>query len=1051
MKSALFAWILLALAAAPAAGQTHRASIRGVVLDPTGAPVAGAVTKAVQEETNDHRTVTSGEEGRIALAQLPPGRYRVEIEKAGFKRYVQVVTLQVNQALWLEVRLQLGAPAESVDVVAPFVSIRNDSAALGTVIDQQQVAGLPLDGRNFLELSLLAPGTVPAAQGSAGSVRGEFAMNVNGAREDSNAFLLDGVYNLDPKLNSVGVRPPADAIREFEVLTSTHDASFGRNAGGQVNVVTKSGGNKLSATAHEFFRNQSLDARNYFAPRDVAAPDYRRNQFGGSLGGPVARNRTFFMASYEGTRLDEGITRVTSVPTDAERRGDFSQSLLPVPTIPGLGFPFPGGRIPPEFVHPIGAAIAGLYPSPNRAVPFANFVSSPVLHDRNDQADVRVDHVFSDAARLTARYSLGDRRLYEPFSGPGFAAVPGFGTNVPRRGQNLAISGTQVLSPAFLNEARVAYTRVSAGAFHENTGRSLNTAVGLPELSANDHDFGLSFISVTGFSPLGDEYNNPQHGTTNMLQALDTVTWTRGRHLVKAGAEVRLLRQDAYRDVQARGFLNFTGVFTGNPLADLLLGLPTLTGGARLDNPQRLRTETYSAFVHDSYRLGADVTVSAGVRYEFTSPPVDPDDRATLYDPATRSLVQVGTAGMPRSGYESDRNNIAPRLGVAWSPGGRSDTVVRGGYGIYYDQSALAPGEGLYFSAPHFDLNLYFPLPGLPLSIADPFPAFFPVPIPDSALAYQRDLRTGYLEHWNVNVQRQIGRSRALEVAYVGSRGHNLISARDLNQPAPAAAFPQQNPRPDLQFADITLIESRARSRYDSLQLRFQQRFERGLSLLASYTLAKSTDDASGFFSSAGDPNFPQDSRNPQLEHGRSSFDVRQRFSLSFGYELPFRPGTGLVGQLCYGWEFLGIVTLQTGRPFTVALLPEIDNSNTGRSSLGFGANDRPNVSGDPSRDNPAPERWFDTGAFSLPPYGSFGNAGRNILEGPGYANVNLALVKQFHIRPSLQVQLRGEAFNVFNRVNFNLPDNFFGSPTFGQVLSAGAPRRVQIGVKVLY
>jgi hypothetical protein len=1049
VKSAATAWILVALAAATASAQTHRASIRGVVLDPSGAAVSGAVTTAVHEETNERRTVTSGEEGRIALAQLPAGRYRVEIEKAGFKRHVEAVTLQVNQSLWVEVRLQIGAPPETVDVTAPLIPIRNDSAALGIVIDQQQVSGLPLDGRNFLELSLLAPGTAPAAQGSAGSVRGEFALSVNGAREDANAFLLDGVFNLDPKLNSAGVRPPVDAIREFEVLTSTHDASFGRNAGGQINVITKSGGNNVSGSAYGFFRNRSLDARNYFAPRDVEAPEYRRSQFGGAIGGPVSRDRTFFMGSYEGTRLDEGITRVTSVPTDAERKGDFSRSLFPQPSIPGLGFPFPGGQLP--FIHPIGAAIAGLYPSPNRAVPFANFVSSPVLRDNNDQVDLRIDHVFSDAARLTARYSLGDRRLYEPFSGPGFAAVPGFGTNVPRRGQNLAISSTQVISPALLNEARVAYTRVSAGAFHENQGRSLNAAVGLPELSANDRDFGLSFISVTGFSPLGDEYNNPQHGTTNMVQALDTVTWTRGRHLIKAGAEVRLLRQDAYRDVQARGFLNFTGVFTGNPLADLLLGLPTITGGARLDNPQRLRTESYSAFVHDSYRLGADVTLSAGVRYEFTSPPVDPDDRATLYDPATQSLVQVGTGGIPRSGYEGDRNNIAPRLGIAWSPGGRADTVVRGGYGIYYDQSSLAPGEGLYFSAPYFDLNIYFPLPGLPLSIADPFPAFFPVPVPDSALAYQRDLETGYLEHWNVNVQRQLGRSRAVEVAYVGSRGHNLISARDLNQPAPTPLFPLQNPRPNPLFADITIIESRARSRYDSLQLRFQQRFERGLSVLAAYTLARSTDDASGFFSSAGDPNFPQDSRNPQLEHGRSSFDVRHRFSLSFGYELPFRPGTGLVGQLCYGWEFLGIVTLQSGRPFTVALLPEIDNSNTGRSNLGFGANDRPNVSGDPSLDNPTPERWFDTGAFSLPPFGSFGSAGRNILEGPGYANVNLALVKQFHIRPGLQMQLRGEAFNVFNRVNFNLPDNFFGSPTFGQVLSAGAPRRVQIGVKLLY
>ena len=697
---------------------------------------------------------------------------------------------------------------------------------------------------------------------------------------------------------------------------------------------------------------------------------------------------------YEGTRRAEGITRVTNVPTLAERTGDFSQSLLPAPIDPSTGLPFPGGMIPQSALNPIGAAIAALYPEPDQNVPDENFVSSPTERDRTDHIDLRVDHVFGTASLLTARYSFNDRRLFEPFSGPGFALVPGFGTNVARRAQNLMVSETLVMSPALVNDVRVAFNRVSIGVSHENMGTSLNGDVGLPELSSNARDFGLSFITVSGFSPLGDETNNPQESTTNTFQVLDTLTYVRGDHLLKFGVDVRVTRQDAFRDVQSRGFLTFSNVFTGNALADLLLGLPRRTGGAVLDNPQRLRTESYNFFVHDNFRIRPNLTLSAGLRYEYTSPPVDADDRANVYDPATRSLIQVGTNGIPRAAYEADKNNLAPRVGFAWTPTADGRTVLRGGYGIYYSQSPLAPGEGLYFSPPFFDFNLFFPLPtlffppsGLPLTLFDPFPSGFPFPLPDSALAFQRDLRTPYLQQWNVSVQRQLGGRREVDVAYVGSRGSNLIGARDINQ---AAASPLPvNPRPVPQFADIVALESRGSSLYNSLQITLRQRLSSGLSVLSSYTLGKSTDDQSNFFSSAGDPNFPQDSNDPTAERGRSNFDVRHRFSLSFLYELPFGTGRrfladrGWLSRLLEDWQLAGIVTLQSGRPFTVALLPELDNSNTGFAALGFGANDRPNLVGDPTGADPSATQWFNTGAFATPPFGSFGTVGRNTLEGP--------------------------------------------------------------------
>jgi hypothetical protein len=400
---------------------------------------------------------------------------------------------------------------------------------------------------------------------------------------------------------------------------------------------------------------------------------------------------------------------------------------------------------------------------------------------------------------------------------------------------------------------------------------------------------------------------------------------------------------------------------------------------------------------------------------------------------------------MPRGGYESDRNNLAPRVGVAWTLDRSGRTVLRSGYGVYYNQGALATSEGLYFNPPYFNLSVFFPAPGLPpLTLDDPFPSVPTSFIPQSATAYQRDLQTPQMQHWNVNVQRQLGATRAVEIAYVGSHGSNLISARDINQ-ADASPAPL-NLRPNPFFADITSIESRATSDYNALQIKFQQRMSGGLSLLSAYTLSKSTDDASGFFTSAGDPNFPQNSLDPEAERGRSSFDVRNRFSTSFAWALPFN-GNAWVND----WALHGVVTLQSGRPFTVALHPDIDNSNTGRSNLGFGNNDRPNLTGTGALDHPGADRWFDTAAFSMPAYGTFGNAGRNILDGPGYQNVNLAVLKGLTMGAGVRLELRAEVFNLLNHTNLGLPDAFLGSPTFGQVLSAGSPRRFQFGVRARF
>ncbi len=1032
--------------------------MRGTIFDPNRAVISGAQIKITNEETQEVRTAQSGTDGEYTVSALRPGTYVIDVSARGFASGSSRLELLVNQELRLDLDLAVAGVISDPNLVDISASgLKEDSPSLGTVVNSPQIKGLPLDGRNFYELTLLVPGAVPAAPGSAGSVRGDFAFSVNGAREDQNNFLLDGVYNVDPKLNTFGVRPSVDAIREFEMLTSTYDASFGRNPGAQVNVVLNSGSNDFHGSAFEFHRNAALDARNVFAPGNESKPKYLRNQFGGSIGGPIRRNSTFFFADFEGTRSREGITRLTNVPTAQERAGNFTQSLFGVPIEPFTQMPFPGAVIPDFRMNAVGRAIANLYPLPNRNVPFQNFVSSPTQSDNNDSFDVRVDHRFTDRLDFVARYSFGDRDLFEPFTGPSFSAVPGFGDTVTRRSQNVMSGLNYVFTPQLVNETRLAFNRVASSVTQEAS--VLNSNVGLPTISPRTRDLGLSFTTITGFSPLGDEGNNPQNSVTNVYQVLNNSSYVRGDHVIKFGIDFRFSQQNAFRDVESRGRLQFSpfGQITNNALGDLLLGFPFLASVARLDNPQQIRTNSYNFFINDSFRVRRNLTINAGLRYEYNTPAIDREDNANLYDIATGTLVPVGTNGMPRSGYEADKNNFAPRLGVAWTL--NEKTVVRTGFGIYYDQSPFAPAEALYFNAPYFDNNIYFSLPGLPLMVDNPWPAFFPFPLPDSALGLQRDLKTGYMQHWNFNIQRELFKKSVFEVAYVGSKGTKLLTARDINQPQPSALPPGLPvvPRPNPRFDDINLLESRGNSNYHALQAKFQQRLSHGLSSLVSYTWSKSIDDASNFFTSSGDANFPQNSYNVRAERGRSNFDVAHRLSASYNYILPFGKGqkyaadSGWVTTLLTGWETFGIVTLQTGRPFTVALLSEIDNSGTGRSVLGFGANDRPNLVGNPEISNPTPGRWFNTAAFAFPPQGQFGNAGRNILDGPGYQNVNASLLKNTKLTEQVNLQFRAEFFNLFNHPNFNLPDNFLGSPTFGVVSSARDPRHIQFGLKLLF
>jgi hypothetical protein len=1030
--------------------QAVDASIRGLIVDPSGKAVAEASLTLTESATGLERTTRTGQAGAYAFGGLSAGVYDIEIRAEGFAPVKRTgLAVPIGGVAREDFQLEIGQETVEVTVLAERPILEQESAAVGAVIPNNYIVNLPLDGRNWMELALLVPGTTPPAVGSPGTERGRFAFQAAGARESANSFVYDGVYAIDPTLNSFTFTPPVDAIQEFRLQTANSDAGLGRNSGGQVAVELKRGGNALHGSIYEFLRNDALDARNFFDRPDAAQPNLRRNQFGFAVGGPIRRNSTFVFADMESLRERRDVTRTTNVPTVAERQGDFSQSVLPAPIEFTTLQPFPNGRLP--FLHPVGQAVASLYPLPTRATPGQNYVSSPALSDDTNKFDVRLDHQLGRAGTLSGRYSFADRDRFEPFAAQQFSAVPGYGNDVDERGQNLMLGETHTFGARWVNDVRFGYNRVDTRTFQQNSGTSINQMVGLPDFATRERDLGLSFIQVTGLSPLGDEFNNPGDSAMDSWQISDTLSVTQGRHFLELGFEHRWIAGNAFRDVLSRGQLSFTDfAYTQSALADLLLGLPTYTLGAQSDNEQNQRSRATNLFVDDAWRVRSNLTIHLGLRYELNQPVYDAFDAAAIYDSATMQIVQLGTGGVPRGGYPTDKNNFAPRIGLAWSPGGSRTTVIRSGYGLHYNFSPMATGQGIYFNPPFFNTQLFYPSATAPIQIHDPWPTGGAAPLPPSALTYDPNLTSSYAQNWNFSVQQEISGEVVLTAGYVGTRGVHLLGSRDINQPMPSPQQPNLRPLPF--FSDINQIESSFDSVYHSLQLAAQCRFRDGLTGLFSYTWSRSIDNASNFFPSSGDASFPQNSYDTSAERGRSSFDVPHRFVGSFAYDLPVgRNLSGAAKHLFAGWRLNGVVTLQSGQPYTVALPGELDNSNTGQSIQGFGAGDRPNAVDDPNLASPDPARWINPAAFAMPAYGTFGNAGRNIVQGPPLHEMNFSLLKDTQIAGDLKLQFRAEFFNFFNTPNFLNPNIFFGTPGFGRVLSARDGRELQFGVKLLF
>ena len=1091
---------LLFVAVGGAFAQTNTGELAGTVRDPQGAAVPGATITITNIGTGVVRTDSTPDNGSFRFPALQTGTYTLTAEKSGFAiTKVEHVEIQVAQTTTADVALTVAQTSQTVTVESNVAMTDTENAQLGGVINESQVTTLPLNGRNFAQLALLNAG-VSASGGGGGQQGGEGGVSgysSNGQRSTSNNFMVDGIDNNNYEGGSVAQLPSIDSIQEFQVQTNNFSAEYGRSSGSIVNLVTKSGTNGFHGSIYEFLRNNALDARNFFADPAFAAPELRLNQFGATLGGPIRKDKTFFFGNYEGFRQIAGITSLTNVPTDAQRTGLFFDPNT--------------GQNVQVAVNPISAQLFKLFPEPNTTQPGGNFVASPNLTNSTDQYMLKVDHHLANGL-LTARYSYTGSKVFFPFQpGQGVTAIPGYGVNDKSASHLASLGYTWYISPATLNEFRFGFTRVTdfasnqvgpqAATYGFNTGWASGAPIGLGDIPNITFSGGL-VSGVESTSNLGATGNNPAGNWINTLQFVDNFSHVTPRHEWKFGGEARNIRDNRTYDLFFNGQLGFDGSRNSemipNPLVDFAEGLPASSLQFKGNSGRSYRTTSYDLFAQDNFKIRRNVTLSYGLRYELNTVLHDATGRSSTWRPNLFSTFlppsadQTNLAQLQKSGiatqsqlgglYDGDHNNFAPRISLAWSLGQSQQTVLRAGYGIFYD-TIFGNIPGNVMLNPPFLPDYFISDPNWPTSFG---PSGFPVLTITPA-----NLPTPYSQAWNLDVQHQLPGKMLLDVAYVGTTGTHLPRFRQIDQayitqaqinaltpdvvtrmellgiPPPVAVFLSHNiglmpsivRGPYFGFAQIFEAEDSMSSAYNGLQVKLNKQFSHGLTFGAAYTYSKSIDGASDFFGSGanGSTIFPQNNYDTAAEKGLSDFDIRHRFVFNYIYSFPSlrNAWSNFPSRLGDGWQISGIITAQTGQPFSVL-------TGANQSSTGLG-DDRANVSGDPNAGPKTVAEYFNTAAFSLNAPLTFGNSGRNIVTGPGFTDVDFALMKTTVITEHTNLQFRAEFFNIFNHPNFALPNNVLTSPSFGALfqtpdvaqnnvgLGSGGPRLIQFALKFIF
>src|SRR5271157_219256 len=1089
-------------------------TITGTITDPSGAVIPKARIIVHNEGTNASREAKSNSDGDYTVALLPPGRYRVAVESPGFRRSViHGVNLDVDQTVRVDFALVVGAVTEEVTVTDTPPIVQTDTSTLGQVLDTRLVQELPLNERNFLTFALLVPGSELPAEGSQNSTQGG-SINVNGARDQSNNFLLDGVENNDPYLNQYAALPSIDAIQEFKVQSGDYSAEFGRAGGAQVNVVLKSGTNDFHGGLFEFVRNREMDAKNYVDFPDCTAssapgtcgtiPRYDRNQFGGTLGGPIRKDKTFFFLSDEQLLLRQAVTKEATVPSVGQWQAaaGLAQNLFGCPLNPSCQ---------------IGQNVENLYPAANVGSDLSTsntYLAVPVIRNTENMLSAKVDDQTSSADRLSLHYSLAEENLFDPYDPVNsFTSLPGYGSYTLTHGQNAGINWTRVFRSSVVNEFRLGYTRMRATVLQQSYGQDIESLLGFPDILTNTVDLGAPNISVINFDGIGEPVNYPQERRDNTYQLSDNVAWTVGINQFKIGADFRRVQIGDYLDFLARGEWFFEGQTAAGilgayslppcngsspydpltcSLAQLVAAVPDYAIAVSGSTLNDLHSNGVSAYVQDDIHVIPRFLINAGLRYEYNSPPVEAHNNFSVPDlvpcPEPCALAPqfnlAGTDGIPAATYYPTRRDIAPRLGIAWRPMKSERWVVRVAYGIFYDDPISNVNILPRINPPFYSMAAYFQTPSCPGMLCT---------VPDilSQTGLQSGVvqgnmidphfRDGYMQQWNADLQYEVQPNWMIDLAYVGSKGTHLANVIDQNQSNPDRKSPFG------QFSSVLYVESASASSYHSMQFRSERRVSRGLAFLGAYTWSKSIDDISSIFGGSVGSGLPQNSQNLRADRGPSDFNATQRVSLSVVYDLPFsRPQTeGPLWRktLLGDWQAGGIFSAQSGSPFTVVL-----PGAPAASAAAFGNPERPDLVGDPNKAGPvaanptcqAPsqirtvQNWYNQCAFAEPAMENFGPAygteGRNILTGPPYSDLDFSLSKSFTLRPESQhVQFRGDFFNLLNHPNFDDPNHQFdvtacGStgtllcPTanYGSVLSSNAhqdkpPRQIQMSFRYTF
>jgi Carboxypeptidase regulatory-like domain/TonB-dependent Receptor Plug Domain len=1046
--------LVFSLCASVHAQESASSGIVGQVSDSTRGALPGATVTVINLGTNAQRVSTTDADGRFSIPNLPPATYTIRVELAGFQTVeLKEFVLRNGEVARPTVTLGLANVAETVTVSGESPLLQTQSASVSQTIDQKQIDELPVNGRTLLSFASLSAGVTPKAFnrgtqfGAAGSSRNQY-VTVEGGRDSSTNYTVDGVYVRSLRFNNLSLAPPIDSVQEVNVLRNSFSTEYGQGQA-VVSIVTKSGTNRISASAYEFYRSDKFDARNFFA---VAKPTLKRNQYGASGGGPLKQNKIFLFGSYEGLRTEKQLPFLASVQNPAFLAGDFSSLATPI-IDPTTGQPFQGNIIPNGRFSNFAKVLAPTVPRPN-ATGANNYNINKAFTDDADTFTLRGDQVLSEKHHLFERFMWYDGSQLNP-------SVFSY-TNLPQRGRNLAVGETWVISTNLVNETRFGYNY----AHHLNSpisldGRNWVGDIGLQNLAGGTIpiDYGRPGFTMTGFSGNG-EGGITQGATENIFSISNATSWVKGRHNVRFGLQAQYRKFQHLTEVPPRGGFTFNGQYSGNSVADFLLGYCSTCTGAFGYSESHYKSPTISPFIDDVWQISNKLTLQAGLRWEYLAPWRETDNLEGVFDPDTGKisyhvvpsvlpptlvpLVNLQNDAVPAGIVKKDFNNWGPRFGVVYSI--TDKTVVRAGFGIYYDNLNLNELQFTRLVPPFYGQYSLTPTRTAPLLVDTLFPSLNNIAVFPAPFSIDPDNQSPFTRQWNANVQQTLGRNYVVEVAYTGSQIRHEHKRYNINQARPGTTpIVERVPYPAFQSA-ILYSSDGGHGHFNGVSFRLEKRYSGGLYFLANYQYSISKDNGSGEIE-ANDTAFAWDL---DADFSYARYDQRHRSAFSFGYELPFGPGknrlsSGVWSHVAGGWQVSGIVRLASGFPFTV--------TSTNVCQCGSFIPQRVNLvtPGNYGQlDDPTPNRWFDKTAYAVPPAGTQGTAGRNTVRGPGTQVVDMSAIKRIQMGQR-RLEFRLEIFNLLNHANFGNPDANISNVTAGVISTADDGRNMQFGVRFLW